>query len=185
MQKYFTEAIIENLPDALFAINKEGEIVIWNKALEKLTNTKKSKVLGKGNYEYSYVFYGKRTPGLVDTLLDKTGEIEKLYINFKREGNTVTGERSINGEKTRYFKAWASILYNKNGRTILGEVVTIRDITKEKHYEEKIKKYIIEQNKIFNGTMEKHNIDIKTAIESSQNIIKTISNGNGGVENGR
>ncbi|UUX92612.1 PAS domain-containing protein [Methanoplanus endosymbiosus] len=44
--------IIEFLPDATFAVNKDGVVIAWNKATEELTGVKKSAILNRGNYEY-------------------------------------------------------------------------------------------------------------------------------------
>lgn len=135
MIETFAEIILDNLPDALYAVNNNGEVVIWNKKIEQLTGVKKKDVLGKGNYEYSYIFYGERKPGLIDLLLDKTNkELESLYDNFKREGNTVIGERKFKGQE-KYLQGLAVILYNFEGNSIIGEFVTIKDITPAKELE--------------------------------------------------
>ena len=40
--------IIEFLPDATVIINKDGEIIAWNRAMESITGIKKENMLGKG-----------------------------------------------------------------------------------------------------------------------------------------
>jgi PAS domain-containing protein len=52
--------IIEFLPDATFVINQKGEVIAWNRAIERITGIKKDDMLGKGDYEYAIPFYGKR-----------------------------------------------------------------------------------------------------------------------------
>lgn len=131
----FAEIILDNLPDALFAVNNNGQVVIWNKKIEQLSGVKKQDVLGKGNYEYSYIFYGERKPGLIDLLLDKTNkEQESLYDNFKRDDNMVTGERRFR-EQEIYLQGLAVVLYNFEGNSIIGEFVTIKDISTMKELE--------------------------------------------------
>ena len=58
--------IINFLPDATFVINKEGRVIAWNRAIEKLTGIKAEQILGKGDYEYALPFYGERRPILID-----------------------------------------------------------------------------------------------------------------------
>jgi two-component system NtrC family sensor kinase len=45
--------IINFLPDVTFAINLEGQVIIWNQAAEEYTGIKASYMLNKGNYEYA------------------------------------------------------------------------------------------------------------------------------------
>ena len=45
--------IINFLPDATFVINREGVVIAWNRAIEKMTGIKAASILGKGNYEYA------------------------------------------------------------------------------------------------------------------------------------
>ncbi|NLW75770.1 MAG: response regulator, partial [Methanomicrobiales archaeon] len=58
--------IINFLPDATFAIDAQGTILIWNKAIEEMTGFKAHDMIGKTNYEYAIPFYGERIPILID-----------------------------------------------------------------------------------------------------------------------
>ena len=49
--------IINFLPDATFVINRDGVVIAWNRAIEKMTGIKAANILGKGNYEYALPFY--------------------------------------------------------------------------------------------------------------------------------
>ena len=64
------EMLLDFLPDPTFAIDLEGNVTMWNKAMEDLTGIKAREMLGKGNYEYAIPFYGKRRP-----LFSKSGFI--------------------------------------------------------------------------------------------------------------
>ena len=52
--------IINFLPDATFVINKEGTVIAWNRAIEKMTGIKAEDILGKDNYEYSLPFLRRK-----------------------------------------------------------------------------------------------------------------------------
>lgn len=128
--------IINFLPDATFAINSEGKIILWNRAAEKLTGLKAEEMLGKGNHEYSIPFYGIRRPVLIDLVLKPDPEIENLYPYVKREDGVVVGEsytRSI-GHGETYILGTAAPLYDSAGK-IIGAIESIRDITERKKTE--------------------------------------------------
>jgi len=60
------EETIRNLPEAAFAIDRDGRVMAWNRAIETMTGISAADMLGKGNYEYSVPFYRGRVPMLVD-----------------------------------------------------------------------------------------------------------------------
>ncbi|MRR13980.1 PAS domain S-box protein, partial [archaeon] len=45
--------IIDFLPDATFAIDREGIVIAWNNAMEELTGIRKEDILGRGDYAYA------------------------------------------------------------------------------------------------------------------------------------
>src|SRR5512137_276248 len=71
--------IISFLPDATFAINKEGVVITWNKEMEELTGIPAASMIGKGNYEYSLPFYNERRPMLANLILMPEADVERLY----------------------------------------------------------------------------------------------------------
>ncbi len=50
--------IINFLPDATFAIDRSGQVIAWNRAIEEMTGVSAADMLGKGDYEYAIPFYG-------------------------------------------------------------------------------------------------------------------------------
>jgi PAS domain-containing protein len=54
--------IIDFLPDPTLVIDKEGLVIAWNRAMEKLTGIRALDILGKGDYEYALPFYKIRRP---------------------------------------------------------------------------------------------------------------------------
>jgi len=131
----FLELVIELLPDPIFAIDKDGKIILWNRALENLTKVKKEEVLGKGNFTHSEIFYGYKRPTLADLVLKPDEEVErKSYTNFKRYADgSVEGE--THSAKLDYYD-WAKAvpIYNENGD--IEVVVSIsRDISENIKYQ--------------------------------------------------
>ena len=133
--------IINFLPDATFVINKEGVVIAWNRAIEKMTSVRAEDILGKGDYEYSLPFYGERRPILIDLVLNQDLDVNSNYEDLKRhEDNTLVGICFISKIKgvERYLLGSAAVLYDSEGK-IYGAIESIRDITDRKMVEEDLK----------------------------------------------
>ncbi len=133
-----TAEIIEFLPDATFAINTEGVVIAWNRAMEIMTGLEKEKVLNKGNYEYSLPFYGERRPILIDLVLNPDEMVAGKYPFIRKEGNNTISEISIphfHDGRGAYLWFTASPLYNSQG-VLSGAIESIRDITEQKRAED-------------------------------------------------
>ncbi len=132
--------IVDFLPDATFAIDLHGRIILWNKALERMTGRKAKDMIGKGNHEYAIPFYGKRRSGIAELLLKPDKRVERLYSEFRRTGKTIAIEVHIPNMLGRDVFLWAIAkpLYDAQGR-IVGAIESIRDITDRKKADEKLK----------------------------------------------
>ena len=86
--------IIDFLPDATFAIDMEGRVIAWNRAIEEMTGVCKGEILGKGNFEYALPFYGERRPILIDLALLPDEEIERNYTFVRWENRRLVAESS-------------------------------------------------------------------------------------------
>ena len=123
--------IINFLPDATFAIDNEGRVISWNKAMEDLSGVKAETMMGKNDYEYAIPFYGVRRPILVDLIIDSDEEIRKRYYSIiKREGDVLIAETEKARPRGKPAVLWskATPLYNLKGERI-GAIESIRDIT--------------------------------------------------------
>jgi PAS domain S-box-containing protein len=131
--------IIDFLPDATLVIDRGGRVIAWNLAMEKLTGIPSAHMLGKGNFEYSIPFYGRRRPILINQVLSPDPDHEESYQGFRREGNTLYGEtRSVHlKDEEVYLFAAASALFNANGERV-GAIETLRDITAWKKIEKEL-----------------------------------------------
>lgn len=128
-----TERILRDifnfLPDPTFAVDTQGKIISWNREMEKLVGKKAEKMIGKGNYEYSIPFYGKRIPMLIDFILKPDAEREKEFRYFKREGNLLYGEQEFRlNDEIRSIWGKASLIYDHRDQ-VIGAIETMRDIT--------------------------------------------------------
>jgi len=147
--------IIDFLPDATFAVDGQGRIIIWNKAIEKMTGLSATSMLGKGEYAYTVPFYGEARPQLIDLILEDNDDVALLYPNILREENTLTTEvfckALFNGKQGAWVFAKASPLHDQSGK-IIGAIESIRDITDKKFTEEKLRKNVAWFKALFNAT---------------------------------
>jgi PAS domain S-box-containing protein len=90
--KTFTKTI-DTLENPVFAIDKTGVVILWNKAIEQLTGYLSRDMIGKGNREYAIPFFGEPRPMLVDYIVISTDKrLSGQLPGIKRIGNTFIGE---------------------------------------------------------------------------------------------
>ncbi len=137
--------IIDFLPDATLAIDREGKVIAWNRAMEQLTGVRAvdengSGMLGKGDYEYAVPLYGSRRPILADLVIHPVREVEASYAYFKRESGRTIAEGYLQGRdgSQRYMLATAAPLYDTEGG-VIGAIQSLRDITARKRNEDAIR----------------------------------------------
>lgn len=142
--------IINFLPDPTWVVDKEGIVVAWNRALEKLTGVKAEDMLRKGNYEYALPFYGERRPVLIDLIRVWDAEYEKEYISVKKEGETLISEsyHPNLGKNGIFLSGTARLLYDISGE-VMGAIESLRDTTERKQVEEAIQKSEREYRTLF------------------------------------
>ena len=138
--------IIDFLPDATLAINRKGNVIAWNRAIEEMTGVKADDMVGKGDFEYALPFYGVRRPILIDLVLKPDKKTERNYYSvFKKEEDQLIVETWVPALKDKRAFLWAkaSPLYDSKGR-IVGAIESIRDITERKQAEEMLEKREVE-----------------------------------------
>ncbi len=129
--------IINFLPDATFAIDRQGKVIAWNRAIEEMTDVPAREMLGKSDHEYGLPFYGEKRPILIDLVFRDEEEIRTRYPFVERKEDKFISEIYIPrlyGGKGAYLWFIASPLYNSQG-DIVGAVESIRDITDRKSAE--------------------------------------------------
>ncbi|MCK9579904.1 MAG: PAS domain S-box protein [Methanoregula sp.] len=123
--------IIDFLPDATFAIDREGKIIAWNRAVEEMTGRMKGEMLGQGNFEYALAFYGERRPMLVGLIVGGEEIPEKKYPAIRRESEKLVSELFLPqfyGGRGAHLRFSATALVDTRGN-VTGAIESIRDIT--------------------------------------------------------
>jgi PAS domain S-box-containing protein len=142
--------IIDFLPDATFAIDRSGQVIAWNHAIEEMTGILSSDMLGKGAYTYAVPFYDSHRRVLIDLVNEPDDKIAELYANSSLTGNSLTAETDHSHPKGYRISvlATAGPLYNPSGE-ITGAIESIRAITDRKRNETALQQVSTELQLIF------------------------------------
>ncbi|MFA4848969.1 MAG: PAS domain S-box protein [Methanoregula sp.] len=142
--------IIDFLPDATFAIDRSGQVIAWNHAIEEMTGIPAGDMLGKGDYEYAIPFYGSRHRILINLIDEPDEKIAEFYSDIYRTGNSLTAETGLPHPKGYQITvlARAGPLYNQSGE-IVGAIESIRDISARKRDEAALQQVTSELQLIF------------------------------------
>lgn len=132
--------IVDFLPDATFAIDLQGRVTAWNRAMEGLTGVSAPEVLGQNQYAHSVPFYGERRATLIDMVLEGEELTRRDYPMLRKEGDRLVTElyAPALGGQGRYLNASASPLYNAGGETV-GAIESVRDVTREVKLQEQLR----------------------------------------------
>ncbi len=83
---------IQSLENPVFAIDRNGRVIAWNRAIGELTGINAAQMLGKGDQEYAVPFYGKPAPMLVDHIFLPPDSPAAAMPGIKKVGDTYIGE---------------------------------------------------------------------------------------------
>ncbi|MDD1693525.1 MAG: PAS domain S-box protein [Methanoregula sp.] len=125
--------IIEFLPDATFAINREGRIIAWNRAIEVMTGRPKSAMLNRDNFEYALAFYGERRPMLAGLIIEDGVHIGEKYPQIHHVSGKLESEVFLphfHGVRGVHLRFSATALIDTNGN-VNGAIESVRDITEQ------------------------------------------------------
>jgi PAS domain S-box-containing protein len=123
--------VIYNIPEATFAIDRNGKVIAWNRAIEELTGVLGGDTLGKGNHEYSVPFFSDRRRMIIDLIFASDVEIENQgYTGILWTGNTLSAEITVIITEGQYqvIREIASPIFNESGK-LAGAIESITDIT--------------------------------------------------------
>jgi diguanylate cyclase (GGDEF)-like protein len=138
-QHGFAVKMMELLVIPTFVLDTNCNVVIWNRACERLTGVAAREVLGTAEHWRS--FYDAPRPTLADLVIQgRTGEIQTLY-DLQPEKRTSNDDHNLcaenwcdmprAGRRRRYLAVDASPIHDNAG-TIIAVVETLRDMTEEK-----------------------------------------------------
>ena len=148
--------LVNFLPDATFAIDLEGKVIAWNKAIEDMTGVKNTSIMGEGDRIYSLPFYGKKQDLLLDLVLHEEREIQEKYPSTIHQDNKLIAEKEFpalyNGKGACLWLI-ASPLYDAGGN-VTGAIQVIRDITENKRAEKSLKESEEQYRSLFESSQD-------------------------------
>ena len=157
--------IIEFLPDATLVVDRAGQVITWNRAMEEMTGVRAADMLGKGDYEYALPFYGERRPLLVDLVARSQEELAQNYPHVQQQGAILFDEIYVpqlrGGE--RYLQVTASRLNDSTGNMV-GAIEIIRDVSEHRRAESELRETAEKLRLIFENAFD--GIDIYEEIPS-------------------
>ncbi|HIH02341.1 MAG TPA: PAS domain S-box protein [Methanoregulaceae archaeon] len=141
---------IEFMPDATFIVDRERQVVAWNRAMETLTGIPREEVMGTRDYGRAFVKFDGTFPVLVDLLDLSTEELARTYQGVRRFGETLYFETpvpSLRGGRGGHLWGKASPLSDRDGSEI-GAIQTLRDISDWKRAEEAYRSALQRENRL-------------------------------------
>ncbi|WP_198295683.1 EAL domain-containing protein [Imhoffiella purpurea] len=129
--------LLNFLPDAMLAIDRDKRVIIWNQAIEQMTGVPAAQMLGRGDYAYTLPFYGEARSQLMDLVFLDDAEVASLYPHIRREGESLIAEVFCNAlyrNRGAWVVAKASPLHDPSGQ-VIGAIEIIRDVTSQKKAE--------------------------------------------------
>lgn len=135
--------LLEHLVTPTFVLNLEGEVIVWNKACEQLTGTKRSDVLG--TKDHWRAFYKEKRETLADIVLQGSDQkLKELYANHLLSKGEI--KHTIHAEnwaqmpalvEAKYLSIDAGPVFDKTGN-LEAVVETIQDLTELKKIQESL-----------------------------------------------
>jgi PAS domain-containing protein/DNA-binding CsgD family transcriptional regulator len=135
--------ILEGSPIAAFVIDRDHQVIFWNRALEELSRIRADDVVGTD--QQWRAFYGLKRPCMADLIIDeKLAEVKKWYAGkghpskLLKEAFEATDFFPDLGEGGRWLRFTAAAIRNSQGE-LVGAVETLDDITEQKTAEQAVK----------------------------------------------
>ena len=135
--------ILEGSPIAAFVIDRDHQVIFWNRALEELSRIRADDVVGTD--QQWRAFYGSKRPCMADLIIDeKLAEVKKWYAGkghpskLLKEAFEATEFFPDLGEGGRWLRFTAAAIRNSQG-DLVGAVETLEDISERKTAEQALK----------------------------------------------
>jgi len=181
-----SKEIIRISPVPKFVIDKDHNVIHWNRAIEKSTNIPASEIIGTKNHWRA--FYESERPCMADLIVDeRIEEIPKWYPGKKKRSKYVMKYHGYKargfgdtceaidffpmmGENGKWLHFTAEAIRNSKGE-IIGAMETLEDITKQMHEQEETQR--LKENEAF---LREIHYKVKNNIELINSLMKIRSN---------
>lgn len=149
--------VIEFLPDATFAVDRDRRVIAWNRAIEELTGIKREQVMDRGDRAYSMALFGIKKPALVDLVfqgnIDHATRSQYNFVQQKGSGFCAEGVIHLPGGKSINLWGVAYPLLDENG-ALMAAIESIRDIGDWKRAESELRTSEEKFHSLYNNMLE-------------------------------
>jgi len=173
-EKKTIEGIIEGFPIPTFVINKDHQVILWNRACTELTGYEARDMIGTDRHYLP--FYAEKRPVIADMIIDQDmAGMERYYREKKlRKSEKIEGAYEGRdffenlGGKARHLYFLAAPIYDEKG-VIIEAIETLQDISKEISMSKKIKAYAYNLQEELDA-----NIRLREEVESLYSYLQSI-----------
>lgn len=173
-EKKTIDGIIEGSPIPSFVINKEHQVILWNRACVELTGCSAEDMLGTDQHYRS--FYSVKRPMVVDLIVDNDIDGLNQFYGAKKvkKSEKVLGAYEAYdhfdnlGGCSRYMYFLAAPIYDEDGN-IIAAMETLQDIS----YEEELTRSLREYAETLQNELGE-NIELRREIEGLYNYLQSI-----------
>lgn len=173
-EKKTIDGIIEGSPIPSFVINKNHQVILWNRACVELTGRSAEDTLGTDEHYKS--FYPVKRPMVADLIIDSDIDaLNKFYgaKKVKKSEKVVGAYEAYDyydnlGGRSRYMYFLAAPIYDEEGH-IIAAIETLQDISREQELTRSLQEYAETlQNELA------ENIELRREIEGLYNYLQSI-----------
>lgn len=173
-EKKTIDGIIEGSPIPSFVINREHQVILWNRACMELTGYSADDMVGTDRHYFP--FYSVTRPMIADLIVDNDIEgLSKYYGSKKvKKSDKVIGAYEATdyfenlGGQSRYLYFLAAPIYDEDG-SIIAAIETLQDISREEELTRSLREYAETlQNELA------ENIELRREIEDVYNYLQSI-----------
>jgi PAS domain S-box-containing protein len=136
-------SIFQGFSIPAFVIGKDHKVILWNRALEKLSKIPAEEMIGTS--QHWRAFYSQERPCMADLLVDSSAKnVSKWYSGKYRIFDLTEGAYEATdffpdlGKKGLWLRFTAAVIRDSQG-DLVGAVETLEDITEQKLAEDALK----------------------------------------------
>ncbi|OGP66918.1 MAG: hypothetical protein A2W27_08810 [Deltaproteobacteria bacterium RBG_16_44_11] len=173
-EKKTIDGIIEGSPIPTFVINKQHEVILWNRACMELTGYSAEDMVGTDKH---YIpFYSVKRPVIADLIIDNDIESLNQYYGtkkVKKSGKVLGAYEATDyfenlGGRSRYLYFLAAPIYDEKGE-IIAAIETLQDVSRDEELSKSLREYAETlQNELT------ENIELRREIEELYNYLQSI-----------
>jgi len=173
-EKKTIDGIIEGSPIPSFVINRDHQVILWNRACMELTGYSADNMVGTDRH---YIpFYSVTRPMIADLIVDSDVDgLGKYYgsKNVKKSDKVIGAYEATDyyenlGGQSRYLYFLAAPIYDEEGN-IIAAIETLQDVSREQELTRSLREYAETlQNEL------SENIELRREIEDLYNYLQSI-----------